>query len=158
MLAEKKYLKLGAHIRLRIQAGLKDGEVKTYIQNFEKSECVDANYSVDLFKVTIFFNGDLSTREKWERTRRAIVRELGCVIFFSDAAKRQLISDNEEELLGLFVEAVIDVHPFNLDSTRPRFRLVKLQQIVEEIMNPKAREVLPYLPKLLRSYLGPDGW
>lgn len=158
MLAEEKYLKDGAHIRLRIHPNMKVGQADTYIQYLRGAEYGVGGYTADLFEVTIYFNGDLSTREKWEKTRIAIVRELGWVIFFSFAARRIEIGISEKVLLKIFVGEVKKKHPFTLDSTRPRFRLVKLQQIIQDELDPRAREFLSVMPKLLRPYLGPDGW
>lgn len=56
------------------------------------------------------------------------------------------------------MDEVLKEHPFTLDSTRPRFTLAKLRQIVEEELSPQTKEVLTQMPKLLRPYLGPDGW
>lgn len=158
VLAEEKYLKPNTRIRLRIHPGMKAGQVDSYVQCLKGAKYAVGSYPVDLYEVTIYFNGDLSTRKKWDGNRRAVVRELGGVIFFSSAANRIEIGVNEEAFLKVFVDAVMKEHPFTLGSARPRFRLVKLQQIVEEVLSPKAREVLSYVPKLLRPYLGPDGW
>lgn len=157
-LAEEKYLKPGAHIRLLIHPGLKVGEANTYIQHLEGAKCVDAGYTANLFEVTIYFNGDLTSKTNWERTTRAIVKQLGWVIFFSPVARLQVLARDEEKFLKNFVDEVLEELPFKFDISRPRFTLAKLQAIVKDELNPKAREVLPHVPKLLRPYLGPDGW
>ena len=158
MIAEEKYLKPGAHIRLLIHPGLKVGEANTYIQRMQGAKCIDADYQVNLYEVTIYFNGDLSSKRNWEKTTRSIVKELGWAIFFSPAARWEVLARDQEAFLKRFVKAVLKEHPFSLHSTRPRFTLAKLRQIIEEELNPKTKEVLPHLPKLLQRYLGPDGW
>lgn len=158
MLAEEMYLKLGAHIRLLIHPGLKVGEASTYMQRLQGAKCIDADYQVTLTEITIYFNGDLSSKKNWEKTTRAIVKELGWVIFFSPAARWQVLARDKEAFLKAFVDAVLREQPFSFDAPRPRFTLAKLRQIVEDELNPKTKEVLPYLRKLLRRYLGADGW
>jgi hypothetical protein len=158
MLAEEKYLKPGAHIRLLINPRLKIGKAKTYIQHLKSAKCIDADYEVNLYEVTIHFNGDLSSKINWEKTTRAIVKELGWVIFFSPAARWQVLARNKKAFLESFVDAVLKEHPFTLAAIRPRFTLAKLRQIVEDELDPRAKEVLPHLAKLLRQYLGPYGW
>jgi len=158
MLAEEKYLKPNAHIRLIIHPGLEVGEATSYVQHLREAKNIDVGYSVDLFEVTICFNGDLTSKENWEKTTRGIVKELGRVIFFSPAARRVEVAVNEEAFLEDFLDEVLKEHPFTLDSTRPRFTLAKLREIVKEELNPKTREVLPHMAKLLQPYLGPDGW
>jgi len=161
MLAEKKYLEANAHIRLLVHPGLSVGEARTFIQKF-KATNIDAKYPVDLFEVTIYFNGDLTSKENWEKTSRDIVQQLGWVIFFSPAgspAARDIVEGADQEaFLEIFVDEVLKEHPFTLDTTRPRFTLAKLEQIVKEELHPKTEEVLQHMSKLLLPYLGPDGW
>lgn len=161
-LAEEKYLKPSTHIRLFIHPGLKIGEALHYVQHFKKAKDVYAEYEVDVFQVTIYFNGDLTTVKGWKKTMRAVVRELGWVIFFSPAAKRPMVVRGEEEqveMVKIFTNKVLEGHLFAFSSSRPRFTLAKLREIVEKEFSTEAgKEILPYLAKFLRPYLGPDGW
>lgn len=158
MLAEGKYLWPCAHIQLLVDPGLKVGEASSYVQVMQGARCVGTEFEVNLFEATIYFNGDLTSKKNWEKTTRSIVKELGWVIFFSPAARYQVLPRDEKRFLRVFVDAVLSGFQFKVDSTRPRFTLAKLRQIVEEELNPQAKEVLEYMPKLLRPYLGPDGW
>lgn len=161
-LSEEKYLKPGAHIRLFIHPGLKLGEATHYIQHLKEAKNVDGRFTVDLYEATIFFNGNLHNEATWKKTMRAIVQQLGAIIFFSPAAKRQvLVSDKQGQakLIKVFVEEILKLHPFGLEDVRSKFTLAKLQRIIETEFDPEAKmELLPYLDKLLRRYLGPDGW
>ena len=84
--------------------------------------------------------------------------ELGKVIFFSEAAKTNVSVRNKKMFLDAFVNEVLENYTFSLDAQRPRFTLAKLRHIVDNDLHPSARMALPYLAKLLRPYLGPDGW
>lgn len=161
--AEKKYLKSTAHIRLFIDPKLNVGEAYHYIQILKDAKYGDSPHSkVNLINVTIYFNSDTTTRYKWRKTARAIVRQLGLVIFFSSAVERQVIVESEEEkekLIEYFVNRVLRKLPFASENTnRPRLMLAHLQEIVKRDMHKGTKEVLPHMQKLLMPYLGPDGW
>ncbi|MCK4291970.1 MAG: hypothetical protein KAY65_02140 [Planctomycetes bacterium] len=161
--AEREYLKPTAHIRLFIDPKLNVSHAYYYLQVLKNVQSEDDPGSKsDLIEVTICFNGDITTKYKWGKTARAIVTELGRVIFFSRAAKRRVLAENEEDekkLIEYFVNCVLRKHPFAFDNTnRPRLMLAHLQEIVKRDMHKKTKEVLPHIQKLLMPYLGPDGW
>jgi hypothetical protein len=160
IVAEREFLKQTAHIRLFIDPKLKLGEAYHYIQILRNATYGDAPHSkVDLIEVTICFNGELTTRHKWRETSRAIVRELGKVIFFSKAAKRQVVVKNERKFIEDFVNYMTKKLPFAFDTTnRPRLMVAYLREIVNRYLHRKTREVVPHIQRLLAPYLGPDGW
>ena len=160
VVAEREYLKPTAHIRLFIDPKLKLGEASHYIQILRNATYGETPHSrVNLIEVTIYFNGDLTTRRKWRETSRAIVRELGKVIFFSNAAKKQVVENNEGKFVEDFVGYIMKKLPFVFDTTnRPRFMVAHLREIVNRYLHRKTREIVPNIQKLLNPYLGPDGW
>ena len=160
IVAERGYLKPTAHIRLFIDPKLKVGGAYHYIQVLKNATYADDPTSkANLIEVTICFNGDLTTRGKWTKTMRGILREIGDIIFFSDAAKRPVVDQHHETLIDKFVKWVLKNHPFRVDTTnRPRLMLAHLQEIVRHDLYEQTREVLPHMQRLLMPYLGPDGW
>lgn len=163
VVAEKKHLKPTAHIRLFIDPKLNAGEAYHYIQICKNARYGDdlTSSKADLIEVTICFNGDLSSLEKRRKTNRAILKELGKVIFFSDAAKRKLAirdSETENAIIKEFVDEIMKKHALIIESSRSRFTLAELDQIVKQNLHTQTRQVLRHMQKLLMPYIGPDGW
>jgi len=157
--AEAKYLKPEAHIRLVINPSLPPGEAGHYVQMLEGEDPESAG-PVTLIRVVIHFNADLTSKEGWKAGARAVSEELGQVVFFSEAARRPLVcpAADRRKVVAAFAEEILSRRMKEFEATRPRFSLAKLREIVRHDLHPASRELEPHLQKLLLAYLGPDGW
>jgi hypothetical protein len=159
MVAEKNYLKDNAHIRFLVDPKLKIDGAYHYIQILKNAEHGSMRYKTDLIKVTICFNGDLSTKSNWRKTSAAILTQLAQIIFFSEATKRLVVVADEQQFINDFVNYVLKKHPFKFDSTnRPRLMYAHLQEITKKDLHKKTKMVLRDMKRLLMIHLGPDGW
>ncbi|MGB2824404.1 MAG: hypothetical protein WBF17_25740 [Phycisphaerae bacterium] len=158
--AEAKFLKPEAHIRLVINPRLSPGEAGHYVQMLP-GEDPESRAPVTLIRVVIHFNADLTHKEGWQAGARAVAEELGWIVFFSEAAKRPVVCESEAEerkVVAAFAEEIVSRRIREFEATRPRFSLAKLRDIVRHDLHPASRELEPHLQKLLLGYLGPDGW
>lgn len=167
-IAENELLKNYSHIRLCLNPRLKPGTAKGKVRVFENVECRSEHHlfrAKHFFSVTIQFYADIGTKDGWMRTSRALVRELGKVIFFSEASKKEIkgLSPNEKlKFLNDFLEEILSRQPFAFDAARPSFTIAKLRDIIENDLDRYnsascKQEVWPSLQRLLFLYLGHDG-
>lgn len=160
MVTEAELLKPEAHIHLVINPSLEAGEAQNYIVFTDASHALSKS-PVRLIRVIIYFSGDLTTKEGWEKAARAVAEQLAWVAFFSEAAKRQVLcatQAEQQQVVSAFVEVIMRERCFEFEATRPRFTLAKLRQIVRHDLHRAAKTVEPHVQSLLLPYLGPDGW
>lgn len=167
-IAGNELLKKFSHIRLCLNPRMKLGTAKTHIKTLEniKPEPEFHWLSISCFySITIQFNGNIDTKDGWIATCRALVKELGRVIFFSDASEKRienLTPSEKRRFLESFADEVVKKLPFTFNDARPRFTLAKLRDIVGNELEPHngntcAQQVMPFLQTLLWPYLGHDG-
>ncbi len=159
LIAENEYLKLNSHIRLMVDPTMPLGTARKEIAVSDKKGVSGpiTEAPCTFHEVAIYFNGDIGTKKNWDELTRALLRVLGEIIFFSDAAKRLVVVSDEAKFLDKFVENVMTSQPFAIRTVRPRFYLARLKDIIENEMRDSAPEMLPHLQRFLWSYLGPDG-
>jgi len=165
MALESKLLKPEAHIHLMIDPKLEHGEAIHYVQKRKGAVRIKDGASVDLVRVTICFNADLSTIAGWRKAARAVLEQLAWVGFFSEEAALRpcaSTSDSEEEqMVDAFVDRTMERTDRQFGAARPRFTLARLNQLVEEadgFTELLKQEIRPHFQRLLSSYLGADGW
>lgn len=160
IVSESKLLKPEAHIRLAVNPRLDLGEAISYVQKIKVNNPND-NSQFTVYKATICFNGDLTTKAGWKEAAQAVARELAEVAFFTPAAKRQLVcrsAAEKNQVIKTFADAIVNARLSEFGIPRPRFSLAKLREIVTEDLRPAARELEPHIRRLLLPHLGPDGW
>lgn len=156
-IAEKQFLKTHSHILFYVDPSLNLGEAKSKVAKMNM-ETDDGDHMI-YYRIIIRFNGEMSTKNKWDATSRALLNELGKIIFFSKATKDRGEVDKELQASGLsqeeyvkkFVDRVIKKQPFNQYAVRPRFTLAQLHDIIctDETMKERKEHLLPYLHRVL---------
>ena len=155
LVTEKLFLKPNAHIVPQIDGSLGLGQARSYVQEI----MLDGGEKE--IHVIIHFNGDLSTKQNWRATARAMLEQLGHVVLFTNAALRPGVVSNPEEerkCVDAFVEEMMKLRGDDYAAYRPRFPLAFLNDLVEQRFSPASKYLKEHIQRLLWPYLGPYGW